>query len=90
VSPDQVAAIAVEIERYVVARPGAADSAQGIREWWLPATLRFEPLEFVIAALELLHARGTLHKTWREGVGPLYSAKQSGSAGPVRTTKENE
>ena len=45
-------AIALEIERHLALNREAADSAEGIRAFWLPPRLRSVPLEHVIAARE--------------------------------------
>jgi len=66
-------AIALEIERHLVVNRDAADSAEGIRAWWLPPRLRAVPLEHVIAALELLMQQGVVGKR-ALGVGFIYHA----------------
>jgi hypothetical protein len=70
---ETVRAIALEIERYLSARQAAADSPEGIRDFWLPAYLRAEPLEWVVLALEELRNRGVVTKTEIEGASPVYS-----------------
>jgi hypothetical protein len=75
---DDVRAMAAEIERYLGLHPGAADRAEGIRGWWLPAPLRSEPLDVVIDALESLCRRGVMCRKQRDGVGPLYMAARAG------------
>lgn len=70
---EMLQAIALEIERHVAANEGAADSAEGIRAWWLPAHLRAAPLEHVIAALERLARDGVVEKR-PVGVGFVYAA----------------
>lgn len=73
-----VRTIAFEIERYLAAHPNGADSAEGIRGWWLPPSLRAEPLAIVISALEYLVRRGVLAKTELDGVGVIYSSAVRG------------
>jgi hypothetical protein len=68
--------IALEIERHLAANQGAADSAEGIRAWWLPPGLRAVPLEHVIAALERLERAGVVRKS-TVGVGYVYAAARS-------------
>lgn len=69
-----VRTIAFEIEQYLSAHPDSADSAEGIRGWWLPPSLNAEPLTTVILALENLERRGVVAKTELEGVGAIYSS----------------
>lgn len=69
-------AIALEIERHLAENRGAADSAEGIRAWWLPPSLRAVPLESVIAALERLERAGVVKKS-TVGVGYVYAAGRS-------------
>jgi len=66
-------AITLEIERHLAENRGAADSAEGIRAWWLPARMRGVPLEHVIEALERLKDAGVVKKT-QVGVGYVYGA----------------
>lgn len=68
-----VQAIAVEIERYVSAHPNAADSAEGIRGWWLSPGLRAESPDLVVEALDGLEKRGIVIKTQPEGTVAIYS-----------------
>ena len=68
-----VLAAACEIERHLAAHPDAADSAEGIRHWWLPPLLRSMSLDLVIAALQTLQIRGVVEKKKLEGVGDIYS-----------------
>ena len=50
------------VERYLAAHPNAADSADGVRRWWLadPSI----PLADIEAALEALVTRGLLDVRW--------------------------
>ena len=70
---EMLQAIALEIERHLALHRGAADSAEGIRAWWLPPELRAAPLEHVIAALERLERDGVVQKR-SVGVGFIYAA----------------
>jgi hypothetical protein len=74
---EMLQAIEVEIKRHVAANQGAADSAEGIRAWWLPPQLRAAPLEHVIAALERLARDGVVEKR-AVGVGFVYAAARPG------------
>ena len=58
-----VSALADAIERYLAAHPRAADSAEGIRAWWIVPPLDQEPLDRIVAALESLVSRGIVEKS---------------------------
>jgi Fe2+ or Zn2+ uptake regulation protein len=68
-----VAAVARAIERYLKDNPAAADTASGIRGWWLPSALRAE-LSVVVSALDLLETQGMVDKTIRQGGEVIYSS----------------
>jgi len=70
---DVVSAIAREIERYFEAYPNAADSVEGIREWWLSPALRAAPVASVLCALEELQRRGVVEKTGSDHSASTYS-----------------
>jgi hypothetical protein len=72
---EMLQAVALEIERHLAVNDGAADSAEGIRAWWLSPQLRALPLEHVIAALERLEKRGVVAKR-SVGVGFIYASAQ--------------
>jgi len=73
-----VEAVASAIEQYLICNPRAADTASGIRSWWLPEHLRSEPLPTIIDALEALETRGTVSKTLRPGGEVIYSVSAAG------------
>jgi len=54
-------AIAEDIARYLKRHPQAADSAEGIRRWWLGSG-RVESLEATECALDYLEKRGLVLK----------------------------
>lgn len=70
---DMLQAIGLAIERHLAVNGGAADSAEGIRAWWLSPRLRAVPLEHVIAALDRLEKRGLVAKR-SVGVGFIYAS----------------
>jgi hypothetical protein len=69
-----VRAIAAEIERYVTAHPGAADTAEGIQRWWLSGHLADEPQAVLTEALEWLIARGLIAPATLPDGRVLYAA----------------
>jgi hypothetical protein len=56
----QVNAVAREIERYLDAHPDAADTIDGVMQWWLPATSAAVPRVVVERALTALVEKGQL------------------------------
>jgi hypothetical protein len=77
--PDElVRAIAAEIERYLLQHPDAADSAAGIRAWWLSRVLAAEREAAVLAALELLEISGVVMRTELEGMATTFSSAARG------------
>ena len=75
---EMVEAVALEIGQHLAENRDAADSAEGIRAWWLSPGLRAVPLEHVIAALEKLERDGVVEKR-PVGVGFLYAAARPGA-----------
>ncbi len=73
---DAVRAIAAEIERYVAAHPGAADTAEGIQRWWLSGRLADEPAAVLTEALDALIARGVIARRTLPDGRTLYAASQ--------------
>jgi len=62
------------IEAYLVQCPAAADSEQGVAQWWLPAVGVDVPVSHVHQALELLWKRGALERTALPDGGAVYRA----------------
>lgn len=69
-----VSRIAENIERYLVQRPEAADTPEGICMWWLPSPLGADALPAVLAALRLLETRGVVARMERGGGASIYSS----------------
>lgn len=78
-----VSEIAERIERYLTQRPEAADTAEGIRTWWLSSPLGADALPAVLEALLQLEARGVVVRTGREGGTTIFSSASRGR-GPVQ------
>ena len=57
---DSVDELAQTILRYVASCPGACDTLDGICDWWIPRQRYVEAKGDVLAALELLKARGQM------------------------------
>lgn len=51
------------IEAYLAQHPAAADSEQGIAQWWLPAMGMEVPMEVVCEALDWLVKHGVVTRT---------------------------
>lgn len=69
-----VSQVADNIERYLMQRPEAADTAEGIGTWWLPSPLGADALPVVVAALRQLETRGVVVRIERSGGVTLYSS----------------
>jgi hypothetical protein len=69
--------VAIEIERYLRANPDAADSAEGVRHWWLSSENAKVGLDVVDAALDKLVSDGVVRVRKLADGTRLYS----GSAG---------
>lgn len=68
------AAVLAHLARY----PGARDTADGVRDWWLPVDLRGTPVEEVEAVLRRLAEAGRL------GIVPCSDGRvQFGGAPPA-------
>jgi hypothetical protein len=78
-----VGAIENEIGRYLLAHPGAADTAEGIRRWWLPESLAEKPAGRIREALDRLVERRTLVRVGLPDGRTLYAAPDRGAgSGP--------
>lgn len=56
----QVNAVAREIERYLDAHPEAADTIDGVMQWWLPATTAAVSRAIAERALAVLVEKGEI------------------------------
>ncbi len=75
--------LAREIARYLTEHPAAADSAEGIRRWWLLRQRFDEASEQVQRALDRLEAAGQVRKQILPGGTALYGAVE-----PPSTSRE--
>jgi len=80
---DPVQAIAETIQEYLERSPDAADSAEGIRRWWLPAGLAQEPPEVIEEALDRLVDSGVIRRQPLPDGRVLY-AKRGAAACPSK------
>ena len=72
---NKIVRIAQEIERYLQARPQAADSVEGIAKWWLSRQRFEESYDHVQQALDFLIARGRIRKRMNTDGTNIYSIK---------------
>jgi hypothetical protein len=71
-SVDHLAEIII---RHVTLCPNACDTADGIRDWWIPREQYLIPKGEVLAALELLKARGQIESRKGADGQVLYYAR---------------
>lgn len=71
--------VILAIETYLTQHPAAADSEQGVAQWWLPAMGIDVPVEQVHRALEILWQRGVLERTALPDGGAVYRAARQTS-----------
>ena len=62
------------IEAYLAQHPAAADSEQGVAQWWLPEVGVDVSVEQVHRALEILCDRGVIERTALPDGGTVYRA----------------
>jgi hypothetical protein len=80
-SPAQSQALGQALRRYLHEHPRAADSVTGIREWWLPESLRSVGLEDLrVVLLELVAAGEAACQRLPDG-SELFAA--TGAAAPT-------
>jgi Fe2+ or Zn2+ uptake regulation protein len=70
--------LARKIERYLQAHPRAADSLEGVVQWWLPATKTEWEAAQVQRALEHLVNKGVVRKTVLLDGRILYGGAEHG------------
>lgn len=74
--------LATAIESYLEAHPSAADSDQGVADWWLPELGIEAPLADVRDALELLKQEGTVEMQVMVDGRMLYRAGRARRGAP--------
>jgi len=67
--------IAQIIERYVTEHPRAADTAEGVRSWWIGGERYGDSLEDVEKALIYLVEAGRLRRTMLPDGAAIYQAE---------------
>jgi hypothetical protein len=77
---DAIDELAETILGYVASRPDAADTIDGICEWWIPRQRYVQARADVLAALERLTARGHIHARTGADGQVLYRARRSPSS----------
>lgn len=78
-APEEIARLAAEVLRYLRRHPGAADTVEGIAEWWVAKQLLEDTLERVQAAVERLVAEGVLEPTGGAAGRPRYRLRDAPS-----------
>lgn len=59
---EKIKSIATTIKRYLLQRPNATETVEGVARWWLLQQRYEDSLEQVKLALELLEQEGTVRK----------------------------
>jgi hypothetical protein len=87
-APDQrIRDIATEIGRYLRANPDAADSIEGVRQWWLAQDNATVAPSMVDAALEILISQGVVRVRILADGTRIYSGRHKGQVEQSSDTK---
>ena len=86
VEDGDVGAIENELRRYLLAHPGAADTAAGIQRWWLPESYARQPARRIQEALDRLVERRSLVCVGLPDGRTLYAAPDRGAEGDPRAS----
>jgi hypothetical protein len=70
--------LADAIRQYLVKHPDAADTVEGVVNWWLVRQRYENTVKMVGQALELLVKQGELTKIQHRGSPPIYKIRGSG------------
>ena len=79
-NPEHVSDAAAAIERYLSARPQAAETAEGIARWWLVRQRYDDSVDLVRRALDLLVRQGVVERLALSGGQPMYRKAQESQA----------
>jgi Fe2+ or Zn2+ uptake regulation protein len=69
---DQVAEVADVINRYLISRPNATETVEGVAKWWLVRQRYQDSMDLVQRALELLVEYGDVEKVSVAGGKVMY------------------
>lgn len=72
--------VCAAIRDYLASHPDAADSVEGIRQWWLPHTLGHVPPEVLSQVLDRMVRRAELSRVRLPDGQDLYAAPRPPSA----------
>ena len=75
-SDDRIALIAESIERYLADHPKAADTVEGIVNWWLAGQRYQQTQEEIQQALDYLVGKGVIGRTEFLGGRVVYSTTE--------------
>jgi hypothetical protein len=82
IDEDKVVNLAGEIQRYLATHPDAADSVDGIRQWWL-ARMRLEETAMQVQqALDLLVVQGAVVERRMPDGSVLYESARRSAGRP--------
>jgi len=76
----EIARLAAEVLRYLQRHPGAADTVEGIAEWWIAKQRLEDNLMRVQAAVDRLVAQDLVEPTGGGAGRPRYRLRQAPSA----------
>ena len=74
---DEVEKVAKEIESYLVSNPNAADSLNGITNWWIAKQRITENMDLVENAVERLVDSGVIRRNEDEPDNVIYSLNKN-------------
>lgn len=76
--PDEVSALAQDIESYLADRPNASDTIEGIGRWWLGSRWADASMALMTAALDVLVRRRVMRaRTQADGSTVYFSAPRN-------------
>jgi len=81
-NPDQVSALAQDIERYLQERPNASDTVEGIRRWWVGGRWADVSATLMLTALDRLVERHVVAKRALSDGSVVYFSPSRNDPGP--------